>query len=475
MLKNDPIDGGLPRVDLSKTSLPNLEAISTDVLSLYQRYLSNEYFEELRRRGTLSENNRVYNAAVVMWLMIHQRLHGGSMASSVLELICGLPATFWPRPCRRLLTGAGSQSRRLSDHTGSYNDARHNLELRVTEMSFDRATSGLTAVVAGASPAEEGGVYFVDGTSTRGAHNKEMCRVYPPASNQHGESHWAVLRVLVTHDLHTGLALRPQWGPMYGAQAVSEQSLFEAVVERLPRRSTVLADINFGVFSVVYAADQRGHATLLRLQAARAKRLLGTPLRDGVDQRVQWRPSLEERKHHPEWPVDACVEGRVIVRQVQPSDGSQPFLLALFTTRQEPVEELVNLYGKRWNIEVDLRTLKGTLQLEQLSCNSPEMVAKEIVLGMLAYNLVRAVMFVAAQRAGLAPRVFSFTQVRNVINAFAPRIAAAQTAEEANRLYEDLLYYASRARLPKRSRPRGPYPRAAWRRRKGLPNRRENE
>jgi hypothetical protein len=464
----------LPTVAPAKSNGPSLEAISTDVLSLYQRLLPSEYFEQLRRRGTLCENNRVYNAAVVMWLMIQQRLRGGNMASSVLDLVCGLPPTFWPRPCQRLLSSADGQRRRLSVNTGAYNEARQDLDLRITDESFDRATNGLTAAVMGELPDQGGRIFFVDGTSMRGAHSAEMCRAYPPGSNQHGEAHWPVLRVLVAHDLHTGLALRPQWGPMYGTHAVSEQGLFEAMLERLPRGSTVLADINFGVFSVAYAADQRGNATLLRLQATRAKRMLGgKPLQDGIDQRVQWRPSREERKQHPQLPVDACVVGRIIVRQVQPGNGGQPFLLALFTTHEEPAEALVDLYGKRWNIEVDLRTLKSTLQLEQLTCTSPEMVAKEIVMGMLAYNLVRAVTFVAAQAAGVAPRAFSFTQVRNVINAFAPRIAAAKSVEEAQRLYEDLLYYASQARLPKRSRPRGAYPRAVWGHGERFPSRRK--
>jgi hypothetical protein len=457
----------------AKAEIQNLEGISTDVMSLFQRLLPSEYFEGLRVRGTLSENNRVYNAAVVMWLMIHQRLHGESMANSVLELICGLPSTFWPRPCRRLLAEGKEQRQRLSINTGAYNDARHDLALRVVEESFDRSMDGLTTAIAGELPAGVNRVVFVDGTSLRAPHNEAMCQAYPPGANQHGESHWPVLRVLVAHDLNTGLAMRPHWGAMYGAKAVSEQGLFEQLLGRLPKGWTVLADINFGVFSVAYAADQQGHPTLLRLQEVRAKRLLGgNALRDGIDQRVQWRPSQDDRKRHPQLAADSCVVGRVIVRQVQPSNGGKPFLLALFTTREEPAEELMNLYGKRWTIELDLRTLKSTLQLEQLNCTSPTMVSKEIVLGMLAYNLVRAVTFVAAQAAGLAPRDFSFTQVRNVINAFAPRISAAKTKGEAQQLYQDMLYYASRARLPKRRKRRGSYPRAVWGKGENFPRRR---
>jgi hypothetical protein len=69
---------------------------------------------------------------------------------------------------------------------------------------------------------------------------------------------------------------------------------------------------------------------------------------------------------------------------------------------------------------VDLRSLKSTLRLEQLSCTSPEMVAKEIDVAMLAYNLVRAVIYLTAQKAGMEPRMLSFTKVRNVLQVFVP-------------------------------------------------------
>jgi len=101
------------------------------------------------------------------------------------------------------------------------------------------------------------------------------------------------------------------------------------------------------------------------------------------------------------------------------------------------------------------------------------MIAKEIVLGMLAYNLVRAVTYVVAEKTDKAPRDFSFTQVRNVVNAFAPRIAAAGDQQEVQRIYQDMLYYASQALLPKRRRQRRAYPRRMWGKPSGFPKRRK--
>ena len=42
-----------------------------------------------------------------------------------------------------------------------------------------------------------------------------------------------------------------------------------------------------------------------------------------------------------ELPADACVAGRLIVQQVQPGNGSKPFLPALFTTLEWPADEIV--------------------------------------------------------------------------------------------------------------------------------------
>lgn len=47
--------------------------------------------------------------------------------------------------------------------------------------------------------------------------------------------------------------MRPKWGAFYGPYAVSEQSLLESAIDRLPSGSTVIADASFGVFSVVHA------------------------------------------------------------------------------------------------------------------------------------------------------------------------------------------------------------------------------
>src|SRR5437764_2473120 len=140
---------------------------------------------------------------------------------------------------------------------------------------------------------------------------------------------------------------------MYGTDAVSEQQLLKRAIERLPPNATVIGDCNFGVFSVAWTATQKGYPVVLRLTAARAQHLAGEPLQNGVDRHLLWKPSRADRKSHPDLPPEACVSGRLIVRQVQPDDRGEAFLLALFTVLPDPVEEILKLYGQRWQIETD--------------------------------------------------------------------------------------------------------------------------
>ena len=94
------------------------------------------------------------------------------------------------------------------------------------------------------------------------------------------------------------------------------------------------------------------------------------PLTPGTDRKVCWRPSAWERKHHPDLPPDACVCGRLIVEQVTTSDGKS-VLLYFFTTLDLPVEQILELYGQRWDVETDIRSLKHTLHLDMLRCQTP--------------------------------------------------------------------------------------------------------
>ena len=95
-------------------------------------------------------------------------------------------------------------------------------------------------------------------------------------------------------------------------------------------------------------------------------------------------------------------------------EGFRPIDLYLFTTltdrKEFPIPELVTLYGRRWGIELDLRHVKTTLKMERLDGKSVDIVQKELLLGLLAYNLLRGFMAMAALRAQRSPGELSLAQ-----------------------------------------------------------------
>ena len=84
--------------------------------------------------------------------------------------------------------------------------------------------------------------------------------------------------------------------------------------------------------------------------------------------------------------------------------------------------DLADLYRARWSQELDLRSIKITLQMDVLRCKSPELVRKEIWTHILAYNLIRTIMAQAATKHGIEPRSISFKGTLQTLEAFQPLI-----------------------------------------------------
>jgi hypothetical protein len=301
-------------------------------------------------------------------------------------------------------------------------------------------------------------VFVIDGTVLQLQHTPELKKAYCPGHNQHGENHWPMMRVVVFHDVFSGIALQPTWGAMYGEAPVSEQELAEQALERLPADAVALGDGNFGIFAFAYAVQQSRRPMILRLTEVRAQKILGSKLVKSADRKLVWRASRWDRDAHPQLPEEAWIEGRLIVC-ANPSRPNQ--LLYLWTTMDLPVEEIVEIYKLRWRVETDLRSLKRTVGLHQLSSKSLDMVEKELLLAVAAYNLVRAVTCLAARRANLTPRQLSFSFVQTVVEAALPGLDRAATEEEYQRRLDRMLRFAAQGKLPNRSRVRS-YPREVW-------------
>ena len=131
----------------------------------------------------------------------------------------------------------------------------------------------------------------------------------------------------------------------------------------------------------------------------------------------------------------------------------------LLDPQQTTKEDLATLYRARWHNELDLRSIKSTMQMHDLRCKTPEMVRKEIWTQILAYNLIRTIMAQAAARHGLLPRSISFKGTIQTLTAFQEviELQAARATSHASALYQYLLKAVAAHRVgnrPDRFEPR---------------------
>jgi hypothetical protein len=439
---------------------PDLSSIAL----IYQRCAPAALFEYLQKRAGIKVRRGIYSLRVVVWMMILQRLHAKGTLTSAVQLLQQGSAEGLLESCKRVREG------RIGCSPGGYCQGRRKASTLVVQQVSDEIVERLRKELSQAWPGLQQPVFVVDGSSVQLAHSKELVEKYPPAKNQHGRAHWPVLRILALHDLSSGLAERPCWGPMFGEQAVSEQELLERAIHRLPPGAVVMGDRNFGIFSVGYAAKQSHHPVLLRLTEVRARKLYGGAISQPGDHPVCWKTSRWDGRQRRAWPEEAALQGRLIAWRV--GRGKSKKWLYLFTDLDLPAQQIVDLYGHRGNIETDLRALKQTVRLHQIAVQTIDLLEKELCLAISAYNLVRAVMCLAARRANLSPRQLSFSSVLDVVNAAWPRLLAAKSREEHHAEFDRVLDYAASYKLPKRKKRRS-YPRAVWGRGATFPSRNE--
>ena len=396
----------------------------------------------------------VYTPWVVIWLLVYQRLHANaSLADAVAEL---LRSTDVPPPNRRI------DECTLSANTSAYSRARTRLRTDIPEQVADHVFETLVAATPPSFGARR--VFIIDGTTITLAPTPELEQAFPPATNGSGTSAWPVWHWVVAHELSSGCAIRPETGPMYGPGAISELALATQLLPRIPARSVLLADRNFGVFALVYAAQNAGHDVVSRLTPTRFRAWVKSARAVGVGVwALRWEPSRWDRNRHPDLPVDAEVPVWLHEVVISPS-----LTLWLVSTLERTGVELAALYRHRQDVETDIRDVKRTLKLEELRGRSVEMVRKELSAGVVAYNLVVQVRRLAAARAGVSPRRLSFAGVWSLVKVVllsGNEWSLPQWVEK----FELVLRGAAQRKVPER--PGRSYPRTVIRRARKFPNR----
>ena len=422
---------------------------------MLQTAVSASAVDELCREHGWKVRRGVYSLVVVIWLMIYQRLNSKRTLSSAVQFLVR-HADHWQEQAH---VGKRVREGRISTRTGGYCQARSKMPTLVASSVCDHIFARLEVLMREQLPDVPQPVFVIDGTTLRLQHERELVKAFPPGRNQHGDNHWPMMLLVAFHDVHSGLATRPSWGAMYGRRAVGEQELAAEALQRLPGDAVVLGDGDFGIFAFAYTVQQTQRPMLLRLTAARAQKVLGgNRLRPGRRRKVKWEASRWERKEHPDLPAGAVVNGWVVACR---NPARQAEILYFFTTLDLKPSRILALYKLRWNIETDLRSLKRTVGLHQVTSKSKAMVEKEVLMAVSAYNVVRAVMYLSARGAGLTPRELSFSAAQDAVMAAWPYLQRAHTQAEWHNELQRSLQVVAQTKLPKRSRQRS-YPREIW-------------
>jgi hypothetical protein len=181
------------------------------------------------------------------------------------------------------------------------------------------------------------------------------------------------------------------------------------------------------------------------------------------DHLVEWK-----RPARPPWmdeAIYALIPKTIVLREMrfnvfQP--GYRVQALTIVTTLTDPeaftAEDIAQLYGFRWNSELDIRAIKQSLHFDHVRCKSPEMVRNELWTTLLGYNLVRTTAAAAALLHGRKPRQISFSGTcQHLLHSWMVLSANVIGAEVALQLCQTLLERISRvivANRPGRIEPR---------------------
>lgn len=391
---------------------------------------------------------RIFSLRVTLWYLIYQRLNFDQTLAAVVTNVREGGADRLGRWGRKL------SLRMRSTKTSGYNQARQRLPVEFLAQALAHLRQGVLKLVGWvAQPKRQPGPtertrQLLDGSTLAILFTPSLGRVYPPARNQNGASDWCLMRIVVGFCARSGAVL----SAMEGAMQRSEQAMAWVLMEQASAFTIWIGDRNFGVWSVLAQAVRYRQDVLVRLTGARAAKLCrGRPLRSGEDRPLQWSPSRSDQG--APGTERAPVSGRLIY--VRLKKGGKWIDLWLFTTLEAenyPVELLVRWYGQRWQAELHFRSVKTQMKMAELDVCSAEMARKEFYAGLLAYSLVRALMWGAGERLEGGLKTISFSQARRVLLERLQDWGRSLRGGEG--WIQSLLAEVAQHTLPKRRRPR---------------------
>jgi hypothetical protein len=331
--------------------------------------------------------------------------------------------------------------------TGSYCDARQRLPLGVVVRLARRTAREIEGRAPDAWLWNGRRVALVDGTTASMPDTEENQKAFPQSTAQGIGLGFPLVRIVVLISLATGVVRDLALGP-YKGKDTGETALFRTLWDALEEGEVVLGDRYFGSFFGIAGLSQRGVDGLFRMHQRR-KFDFRRGQRLGIeDHVVTWtkpaRPAWMDEGTYAQLPGELSVrELRITVKQPGFRVNELVLVTTLLDSEVYRKEEVTRLFLDRWDIELDLRSIKDVLQMDVLRCKTPEMVRKEIWMHLLAYNLIRGVMADAAEVHDKQPRSLSFKGALQTMTAFQDALRLALPSRRGQLMKEMLKAIAS--------------------------------
>jgi hypothetical protein len=371
--------------------------------------LPQDQVEQVLREENVSWCERLYTPLVTLWVFLSQVLdQDHSMRQAVARFLA-----------QRLYNGQPS----CSADTGAYAKARKRLPERVLTR-LTQQTGQLPADTPTAWLWHGRHVKVVDGSTASMPDTPANQQAYPQSRTQKAGIGFPILRFVVLFSLAIGTVLEAAIGPYKGKQT-GEPALFRALHPHLHQGDIILADRGFCSYFEIALLLERGVDVVMRLHQARRIDFRRGRRLGRHDHIVTWSKPTQR----PDWldqPTYDRLPATLTLRQLKVTVTSKIYrsrsivvVTSLLDADLYPKADVAELYRARWNVELHLRSLKITLQMDILRGKTPAMVRKEIWMHLLVYNLIRQTMVGAAKQHDLEPGTISFKGTLQTLNAFA--------------------------------------------------------
>jgi hypothetical protein len=356
-------------------------------------------FEEADALFGQEEDDR-YTPALTLWGFLSQALHAGTERSrkAAVERIRSLCVTL----------GIDAPS------SDSGADCRARAKLRETVLQ--RLTYEVADALEAQVPKEwlwfGRHVKIADGSTLLAPDTEKNRDAWPQAPTQQPGLGFPILRFCALFSLATGAWCGFAEGPYCGKET-GETALLRLLFGCLRAGDILLGDSYFCSYFMIALLLELGVDVVFHQHQRRTTDFTQGPSLGTEDHLVVW--------HKPECPSwrDAATYARMPeqlevreLRQPVSIPGLRVTEVLVVTTLKDaqkyPKQAVADLYRERWHGELDLRSGKVTLGLEDLRGTFPAMVRKEIWAHWLAYNLIRKSMAAAAVTHERRPRQISF-------------------------------------------------------------------